>query len=416
MKKYISFLFSLLCLSVGMRAQRTEVYAPHIQTVQVIANDDYNAPAIITLEAGEYVEISFDELSHDYHRYQYVLSHANVDWTPSNLSDIDYLDGFNNNPIEDYETSVNTTMPYTHYRLKLPNDEVRMTLSGNYIVTVYDDSDSNKPIFKTCFRILDKQVNVSAVVSSDTEIDRNKGHQQVSFNVNYKGYTIRNPQQEIKVQVMQDGRTDNMVTGVVPTYVGPDELRYTHNRALIFPAGNEYRRFETVSTRYANMGVMSLQFHDPYYHATLFPSEPRTKNYSYDEDQNGRYLIRYDDATDNNIEADYFFVHFSLPWEDPFIDGKLYLEGEFTYDNFNLQSEMKYNKETYAYESVQLLKQGAYNYQYLYVPNGSTKGETGPVEGNYYETENEYLILIYNRAFGERYDKLIGMQLVKFRP
>ena len=161
---------------------------------------------------------------------------------------------------------------------------------------------------------------------------------------------------------------------------------------------------------------MSLQFHDPYYHATLFPSEPRTKNYSYDEDQNGRYLIRYDDATDNNIEADYFFVHFSLPWEDPFIDGKLYLEGEFTYDNFNLQSEMKYNKETYAYESVQLLKQGAYNYQYLYVPNGSTKGETGPVEGNYYETENEYLILIYNRAFGERYDKLIGMQLVKFRP
>ena len=139
--------------------------------------------------------------------YQYVLSHANVDWTPSNLSDIDYLDGFNNNPIEDYETSVNTTMPYTHYRLKLPNDEVRMTLSGNYIVTVYDDSDSSKPIFKTCFRILDKQVNVSAVVSSDTEIDRNKGHQQVSFNVNYKGYTIRNPQQEIKVQVMQDGRT-----------------------------------------------------------------------------------------------------------------------------------------------------------------------------------------------------------------
>ena len=162
-----------------MRAQRTEVYAPHIQTVQVIANDDYNAPAIITLETGEYVEISFDELSHDYHRYQYVLSHANVDWTPSNLSDIDYLDGFNNNPIEDYETSVNTTMPYTHYRLKLPNDEVRMTLSGNYIVTVYDDSDSSKPIFKTCFRILDKQVNVSAIVSSDTEIDRNKGHQQV---------------------------------------------------------------------------------------------------------------------------------------------------------------------------------------------------------------------------------------------
>lgn len=416
MIKYFSLLFSLLCLSGGIRAQRTEVYAPHIQTVQVVANNDINAPAVITLGSNDYIELSFDELSHEYHRYQYVLSHCNADWSASDLSDIDYLDGFNNNPIEDYETSINTTMPYTHYRLTLPNNEVRMKLSGNYLITVYDDSDTSKPVFKTCFRVLDKQVSVSATVSSDTEIDRNKGHQQVSFNVRHRGYNIRNPQQEVKIQVMQNGRTDNMVTGVLPTYVGPDELRYTHNKALIFPAGNEYRRFEIVSTRYANIGVESLQFHDPYYHATLFPSDPRTRNYSYDEDQNGRYLIRYDDATDNEIEADYFFVHFSLPWEDPFMDGKLYLQGEFTYDNFNRQTEMKYNKETYAYESVQLLKQGAYNYQYLYVPNGSTKGETGPVEGNYYETENEYLILVYARPFGERYDKLIGMQQVRFRP
>lgn len=416
MTKQVSLLFSLLWVSCNICAQRTEVYAPHIQTVQMVANNDINAPAVITMANDEYIELSFDELSHDYHRYQYVLSHCNADWSPSDLTDIDYLDGFNNNPIDDYETSINTTMPYTHYRLTLPNEEVRMKLSGNYLITVYDDSDSSNPVFKTCFRVLDKQVSVSATVSSDTEIDRNKGHQQVSFNVNYRGYTIRNPQQEVKAQVMQNGRTDNMVTGVSPTYISPEELRYTHNKALIFPAGNEYRRFETVSTRYANMGVESLQFFAPYYHATLFPSDPRNKNYSYDEDQNGRYLIRYDDATDNSIEADYFFVHFSLPWEDPFIDGKLYLEGEFTYDSFNTQTEMKYNRETYAYESVQLLKQGAYNYQYLYVPNGSTRGETGPVEGNYFETENEYLILIYARPFGERYDKLIGMQQVYFRP
>lgn len=414
MIKQISLLFLLTCLSTMTRAQRTEIYAPHIQTVQLIANDDYTAPPVITLENGERIEISFDELSHDYHRYQYVLSHRNADWTPSDLSEIDYLDGFNNNPIDDYETSVNTTMPYTHYRMGLPNDQVKMKLSGNYQVTVYDDSDSSKPVFKVCFRVLEKQVNVSAVVSSDTEIDRNKGHQQVSFSIRHKGYPIRNPQQEIKVQVMQNGRTDNMVSGILPTYIGPDELRYTHNRALIFSAGNEYRRFEMVNTRYTGLGVKSIQYHDPYYHVTLFPSEPRTKNYSYDEDQNGHYLIRYDDATDNDIEADYFFVHFSLPWKNPFMDGKLYLQGEFTYDNFNQQTEMKYNRE--VYESVQLLKQGAYNYLYLYVPNGSTKGETGPVEGNYFETENDYLVLIYSRPFGDRYDRLVGMQQVKYRP
>lgn len=416
MIKYFSLLSLLLYLSGEMYAQRTEVYAPHIQTVQVIANDNYLAPPIITLGRGENIEISFDELSHEYHRYQYVISHCNIDWTPSDLSELDYLDGFNNNPIDDYETSINTTMPYTHYKFRLPNNQVRMTLSGNYTVTVYDDSDSDTPIFKTCFRVLEQHVGISAVVSSDTEIDRNKSHQQVSFNIQHKGYVIRNPQQEIKIQVMQNGRVDNMVSNISPTYVGPDELRYTHNRALIFPAGNEYRRFEIVSTRFSNLGVESLQFHDPYYHATLFTSEPRIRNYTYDEDQNGHFLVRYDDATDNDIEADYFFVHFTLPWDKPFQGGNLYLEGEFTYDTFNQQNEMKYNEETSSYESVQLLKQGAYNYLYLYVPDGSTKGETGPVEGNFYETENEYLILVYSRPFGERYDKLIGMKLVRYRP
>lgn len=405
-------LLSLACLS---KAQRTEVYSSHIQTVQVVANNKEDAPPVITLESGEHIELSFDELSHDYHRYLYVLSHCNMDWTPSDLSEIDYLDGFNNNPIEDYATSLNTTMLYTHYRLKLPNDQVRMTLSGNYRITVYDDNDSSTPVFHASFRVLEKQVSVSATVSSDTEIDRNKSNQQVSFNVQHRGYVIRNPQQEVKVQVMQDGRTDNMVTNVLPTFVGRDELRYDHNRKLIFPAGNEYRRFEIVGIRYTGMGVESIRYHAPYYHVTLFPGEPRTKNYTFDQDQNGRFMIRNEDATDNSTEADYFFVHFALAMEEPIVEGKLYLEGAFTYDNFNLQSELKYNAESHAYESVQLLKQGSYNYQYLYVAPGSERGETGPIEGNYYETENEYLILVYHRPFGERYDRLVGMQQVRYK-
>lgn len=417
MKKSTLLLCLLFCTAGWIKAQRTEVRSPHIQTVQVIANDNLMAPPIITLEAGERIELSFDELSHDYHRYQYIITHCNIDWTPSDMSEIDYLDGFNNNPIENYETSVNTTLPYTHYRLRIPNHEVRLKLSGNYRITVYDDANTaDTPAFTTCFRVMEKQVNISASVSSDTEIDRNKTHQQVSFSIHHRGYPIRNPQQELKVQVMQNGRTDNRVTGLLPTYVGADELRYNHNRALIFEAGNEYRRFETVNPRYTGMGVENIRFHDPYYHVTLFLSEPRLKNYSYDKDQNGRYIVRYDEATDNDTEADYFFVHFSLPWEAPLREGAFYLEGAFTYDNFNLQTELKYNPTTYAYESVQLLKQGSYNYQYLYVAPDSTRGETGPAEGNYYETENEYLILVYHRPFGERYDRLIGMQQVRYKP
>ena len=416
MHKLKAILILLFCSATCLMAQRTEVLSPHIQTVQLIVNDDYRLPTIIKLGSDDYIDISFDQLSHDYHRYQYILSHCDANWERSNLSDFDFLDGFNNNYIEDAETSMNTMVPYTHYRFTLPNEYVRLTLSGNYMIEIFDEDDMSKPVLKTYFRVAESQVSISASVSSDTDIDRNKSHQQVSFDINYKGYTIRNPQQEVKVHVLQNNRIDNMVSNVLPSYVSPNELRYTNNRSLIFPAGNEYRRFEIVSTKYAGMGVESLGYYAPYYHATLYPDHLRTLNYLYDSDQNGKYLVRYNDAVDSNTEADYFFVHFALDSDHLLTGGNVYLQGEFTYDLFNEQTQMKYNSESYMYESVQLLKQGSYNYQYLYVPQGSTKGETGPTEGNYYQTENEYLILVYHKLFGERYDRLIGVKQITFTP
>lgn len=414
--KKVWLLLWICTICGGLYAQRTEVYTPHIHTVQVIANNDYTLPAIIRLGEEETIEISFDHLTHNYHRYLYILTHCNADWTPSDLSETEYLNGFNDNPIENSEISINTTLPYTHYRLALPNEQVQPKLSGNYRLTVYDDAEGkNKPAFTTCFRILEKEVNLSAQVSSDTEIDRNKTHQQVSFSIRHKGYPIRNPQSEIKVNVLQDRRTDNWVTNLKPSYIGSDELRYEHNNSLIFPAGNEYRRFEMVSTRYASQGVESIRYHAPYYHVTLHPDEPRLLNYSYDQDQNGCFVIRYEGAVDNNTEADYFFVHFSLLCENPLTEGNFYLQGAFTHDNLNEENRLKYNPETHAYECTQLLKQGAYNYQYLYVAPGSTVGSTAQAEGNFYETENEYLILVYHRAFGDRYDRLIGMQQVSYK-
>ena len=414
--KYRLSLLSIMLLTAScVYAQRTEVMQPYIKTVQAIVNDNFRLPPVIELGSEDYIDISFDHLSHEYNRFIYSITHCDADWKPSNLSEFDYLDGFNDNPIDDSEISLNTTTAYTHYRFSFPNDVVRPLISGNYLVTVYNDDDNQKPVFKTYFRVFENNVAIAANVSSDTDIDRNKTHQQVNFAVNYKGYIIRNPQQEVKVHVIQNGRFDNMVKNILPTYVSPTELRYEHKRELIFSAGNEYRRFEITSTKYAGMGVESLQYFAPFYHATLYPSSPTTLNYIYDEDQNGKYLVRFNDAVDSNTEADYFFVHFTLDCDAPFNGGKVYLEGEFTYDRFDDLSEMRYNKDKYNYENVQLLKQGSYNYQYLFVANGSTKGETGPIEGNFYQTENEYLILIYHRPFGERYDRLIGMKQVRFK-
>ena len=395
-------------------AQNTCVNVPHIKTLQVIANGNWMAPPIIHLNTTDKVEISFDELTHEYHRYTYKIIHCNANWTPSDLFDTDYLQGFNDNVIENYENSLNTTMLYTHYSFQLPNEEAQLLISGNYQVNIYGEDDEETPVAQACFSVIEPRVGVSAEVSSNTDIDTNESHQQVSFTINYPGMNVTSPQSEFNVRVYQNQRTDNCVSDLQPTYLQPGQMQFVHNRKLIFPAGNEYRRFEVFNMHYGYQDVEQMQFFNPYYHATLFPDQPRT-NYSYNQDQNGRYFIRYDMAQDTNTEADYLFVHFTLEgFDNPLPNGNFYLSGAFTYNQFTPSFALTYNEQTHAYEGVQLLKQGVYNWLYLFVPEGNQIGQTAPSAGNFYETENEYLILVYHRPFGGRYDKLVGMSSVKF--
>lgn len=411
MKRYLCVI-GYLSLLTFVYAQQTEVFSSDIYTVRVIANDNAFLPAVVNIQENKFVNISFDKLSHEYNQYQYTISHHNADWSPSGLLEMDFMDGFNNNPIDDYATSLNTTVPYTHYSLNIPNELVQLKVSGNYKVTI-TDATTGKPVIYTYFRVIEPHVSVAAQASSNTDIARNDSYQQVSFKINTNGYNIRNPHNEVTVQVMQNMRTDNMVTNISPSFVGTNELRYEHLQPLIFLAGNEYRRFEIVGTKHAGQRVRQLLYKEPYYYAELYPDEARNKNYIYDKDHNGRYVIRNENAVDNSIEADYFWVDFSYPSALPLANGKLYLDGEFTYNTFTPSYEMIYDYETQQYRSLQLMKQGAYNYQYLFVPDKSNKGITTPIEGNFYQTENEYLILVYHRPFGERYDKLIGMSLIK---
>ena len=398
-----------------VNAQSNKVYHPMIHTLQTIVNDDWLLDDVITLGTDDWVSISFDHFSHDYHRFVYRIVHCNADWTPSDLFEVDYMDGFNNQPIEDYENSLNTTMLYTHYHLDLPNDNIQFKASGNYRVEIYldeDDNSGNALAAVACFRIVEPRMALNASITSNTDIDTNLSHQQVSFAVSYNSSEVVDPATEIKPYIYQNSRTDNCVSLVKPTYISPGHVEYVHNKALIFPAGNEYRRFEVINMHYATQGVDKISFFAPYYHATLYPDAPR-RNYSYDEDHDGRYLIRYNLAEDPNTEADYLFVHYRL--NSPHLSGgEFYLSGEFTYNEFTPAYRASYNEAEQAYEATVMLKQGAYDFLYLWVPNGSSIGQTGPAEGNFYEAENEYQIYIYHRPFGGRYDRLVATQQIKF--
>ena len=433
----------LLLMAAGVaRAQSNKVYAPMIHTLQTIVNDDWLHDDVITLGSDDWVAISFDHFTHDYHRFIYKIVHCNADWTPSELFEVDYMDGFNNQPFEDYENSLNTTMLYTHYRLDLPNDDIQFKVSGNYRVEIYledesgelkdesEDEDENEneeknncqlstvncqlpsPVAVACFRIVEPRMGLNVSVTSNTDIDTNQSHQQVSFVLNYPPAEVVDPATEIKPYVYQNGRTDNAVSLFKPTYVTPGRLEYVHNRALIFPAGNEYRRFEVINMHYATQGVDEMHYFAPYFHATLLPDAMR-RNYSYDVDHDGRYLIRYNLAQDVDTEADYLFVHFTLDMPRR-TGGSYYLTGAFAHNGFTPEYQMVYNEKSRVYEATVLLKQGAYDFMYLWVPDGSRVGHTAPVEGNFYEAENEYQVYIYHRPFGGRYDRLVAAQQVKF--
>lgn len=404
---YIGLFF--LALSSDIFAQYNRTYDDLIKSLQVEVNSDWSLPPVMVLGSDDYIDISFDRLTHEYRDLRYSIRHCNADWSVSDMYEIDYLDGFNNNDIEDNAPSLNTTVDYTHYNIRIPNDDVQLKLSGNYILEI-TDYDDERLLAEVCFSVLETQVSVGTKVSSNTTIDTNKSHQQVSIYINSMDYEIRFPQTELKVYVRQNGRVDNWVTGVKPSFIGNGRIEYTNDRNLIFEAGNEFRRFEMLNESDVMMGVSKIGYYAPYYHATLYPERPH-KNYYYDEDQDGRFIIRNNNCYDSATEADYVFVHFTL--QAPYLhDSDIYISGELSNNLFDDYSRMIYNQELQQYEKTLLLKQGIYNYQYLTKPDGSKEGLTADIEGDYYETENQYTVYVYHRAFGERYDRLIGFSTV----
>ena len=394
---------ALLLVPMMLHAQWFGSKSDMINTLRAISNGDWERPQIITLDSDETIEFSFDEMSHQYHRFTYHITHCDARWQPSDLIESEFMDGFNDQPIENWENSLNTTFDYTHYSLTLPNDDVTLKLSGNYRLSIREDG---KEVAWFRFMIVEDKHNLSATVDGNTDIDTHKSHQQVNMTVSLNGLNVTNPDREIYTVVMQNRRFDNAVLNPKPTYNSGNRLTYDHCRDLIFPAGNEFRRFEIVNMYDYFKNVDRITFHDPYYHADLI-EDTRHHAYSFDYDHNGRYLVRYNQASNSDTEADYLFVHFNLASE-PLTGGKMYVSGHFNGGNLSSKYEMEYDSREKAYQATVLLKMGAYDYQYLWVEDGEKAAQTKPAEGDWYETKNEYLILLYYRQRGSRYDRLIS--------
>lgn len=415
MKFLFSFCWLVLAFCVSAQEHyRTMPLIENIKTLQVGVSGQKMSLPVIRLNGTESICVQFDEMSHDRKNYYYSVRHCNADWSLSNITDMEAIDGLSSGMITDYTSSFNTTFLYTHYAIRFPNDQLRFRISGNYLVTIYEDNNPDKAVAVACFSVVEPKVTIDGTVRGNTDLEINRRFQQLDFTIDNSQFPIRDVLSELKVLVRQNGRYDNQVSGIQPSYTTLTKQSFVNNRALVFEGGNEYRSFDCSSIHTFGSGVDNIKYFAPYYHATLVPDEPRANRpYERTEDVNGRYVINLQNDENDVVNADYMFVHFTIPTEKPFFEGSLYILGDLNYNRFDRSTRMEYNGQHNAYEQTLLLKQGGYNYLYAFTKGNDPVGSLQPVEGSLWQTRNEYVIYAYYRGWGERYDRLIGVQTIE---
>ena len=387
------------------------VYKPTIKTVQLHdANFEISQP-ILSLGSEQTLKFSFDDLDFDFKNYNYSFIHCSASWAPDDLVPAEFMEGYPENPITEYQHSLNTLQHFTHYNLIFPNKNLHFTKSGNYILKVYLDGNSDNPVITRRFMIYENKVNIQSKVTPASIIEYRNFKQELDFTINHAGYTISNPYDDLKIVITQNNHWDNAKTNLKPLFVKDNELVYDYDDENVFTGGNEFRYFDIKSIRYHSERIAYVEKDAAGIHVDLLPDEKRTfKRYSTYTDINGNFLIKVQEGTNSELEAEYCYVKFFLTYETPVTDGSLYVFGAFNGWQCTAENLMHYNTKRSGYECTLYLKQGYYNYEYVFLKNGAAETDETLIEGMHYETENDYTIYVYHQQRGTFYDQLIGVR------
>jgi hypothetical protein len=410
MKHRISLLFSLLLLinfwGIAQPKPLEEVDPPYyIKSIEFSGTNDGDQFPILRL--GEPLRITFDDINGDEADYYYKIVHCNHDWTPSNLAKGQYMRGMDNQRIINYENSFNTLQLYSNYRLTIPNQFTTLLLTGNYVLSIYNDED--ELMFSRRFIVYENIVGVAAAVHRTRDLSTIESDQLIQFEINIPNMRLRNAERELKVVLLQNYQWKTAITGIKPQYTLGTRFVYRYNTETSFPGGNEYFNFDNKEIRGGNVSIARIELKD-LYHNYLHTNITRAgREYTFNPDVNGDFLVNTIQGRDPAIEADYAVIHFSLAnYMDLEEGSKIHVYGRFNNYAINEENQLFYNPESDLYEAQLLLKQGFYNYRYVVV---NAKGEVDPVKisGSRFETENDYLFIVYFRKFGEIYDRVIGI-------
>lgn len=387
----------------------------NIKTALLFKSGNPLSEPILLLHSSNTLTLSFDDLDDSsIKNYQYTMIHCDAEWNRSELYQSDYIEGYQNDRIINYEFSINTLTPYIHYELEFPNKNIRLTKSGNYIIQIID-ADKEELILQKRFKVLDERSTINAEINPPLRISDRDNKQEVSFLLLLGEIYINNPTQEIKVVIRQNRRSYNQLFSLSPRSIQGNRLDFTYNNVSIFDGGNEYRVFDTRSLKHKSINVYDILRSKEGNTVILWPDKSRNRtNYEFTEDINGNFLIESYDGRSAEIEADYSWITFTLE-SDYLINTEIFIEGLLVDGLDNSENKMSYNSKSKVYKGSLFLKQGYYNYQYLTKGINSSYASITAIEDSFFETENEYSIFIYYRPLGSNYDELIGYSSINSR-
>ncbi len=402
--KLILFLFlNLLNISFGQEGK--EIFPQdHIKTVQFKGGASLRNFPVVAL--GEKMVLEFDDLLGNETDYYYRIKHFNHDWKPSALFQNEYLEGYDNLRIDDYSTSFNTLQSYTHYTLEIPNQNVQLKVSGNYLLEIYYADDTLA--FSRRFCVYEPNAVVQTAVFKPQNLDRFNTHQSIHFSIIPSRGVFRNPEKNLFITLLQNDQWDTPITGLTPQFFNGNSLEYRYEIPAQFEGGNEFYFFDTKDLRVTGPNITHTQKADLYEVYLKVDICRAYSDYTYAPDINGGFEIRNIMRPGNpDFEADYSFVYFSLAADFKLEDEEIFLYGGFNNYELSDQNKMYYNPALGIYEGVLLLKQGFYNYKYIVRKSGQLFKNA--LSGSHSLTENDYMVLVYYREIGAQYDALIGV-------
>ena len=420
----IRFLLALLIIlhfNVGFTQQdflyEDDVYDSNIKSVQFHVEGLPTSMPILSLNSQSLLILTFDDLQGGDRYYAYKVIHCDRNWKPSEIiSELDFIDGFNDEELQNGFYSQGTRVNYTNYELVLPNEDTRFRISGNYILLIYDE-DTLEPLLTRRFIISESLTLVEPLLGRPLDALLLKSHQDITFKLNHKNFDINRPLQDVSATVIQNGRWDNMITNIPPKFNTPGFVYFDRTQRISFPSFKEFRSFDIRSARGINSTVHSLDLYPDRIDVLLELDRSRSSMIQFTEslfgnsrrDINGNFIIQAFDVADSYTQSEYMNVFFNLQTDYEYPDSDVYIFGKLTDWKLKEDFLMMYDPTREVYRRGVQLKQGYYDYMYVLVDNNS--GEIiNKFEGNWYETENDYIIIIYHKGIGDRYDRVIGIK------